>query len=57
MPTFAFLTAPPFLKKELLRRQNALLPHRPPSKLGVRIHSFGASLNARLLSMPASLDQ
>ena len=52
MPTFAFPEAPPSLTRQLRRRWNALLPLAL-----LLIHSFGTSLDARLLSMPASLDQ
>ncbi len=47
MPTFAFLTAPP----PLTRIASLLLECSPTIVLGT-IHSFGDTLNARLLSMP-----
>ena len=55
MPTFAFLAAPPSLTPQLLRNQNALLPSSNNKLL--LIHRFGDVLDARLLSMPAPLDQ
>jgi hypothetical protein len=50
MPTFAFLKAPARLPANLHRRENAPLPR-------FLFHCFGSGLDARLLSMPAPLDQ
>lgn len=50
MPTFAFLIGPPWLTPQLLPHQNAPLPI-------LLSHGFGNMLDARLLSVPAPLDQ
>ncbi len=55
MPTFALPRGPPGLTPQLHPPQYALLPSSV-SKLTL-IHRFGAVLDARLLSMPAPLDQ
>ena len=48
MPTFAFPSAPPNLTIQLLRKWNAPLP----VQYYYEIHSFGSTLDARLLSTP-----
>ena len=53
MPTFAFLTSPPWLTPQLRPGQNAPLP----IILFVQSQRFGKWLDVRLLSMPAPLDQ
>ncbi len=56
MPTFAFPVTPAMLTHHLLRYWNALLPMQS-SMNTVYSHSFGAVLDARLLSVPRPLDQ
>ena len=56
MPTFALPRGPPSLTAQLHPPQYALLPSRSKLSLPL-IHRFGDVLDARLLSMPAPLDQ
>ena len=55
MPTFALPRGPPKLTLQLHPPQYALLPSSSTKVL--LIHRFGDVLDARLLSMPAPLDQ
>ena len=49
MPTFAFPEPPHSITTVILRRWNAPLPN---VRLSARVHSFGSTLDARLLSTP-----